>query len=53
MVADYESGMPTIQLTERYGLCKASVLRLLHEAGTEMRIVLAETRLYRRRCHFE
>ena len=28
---------PTTQLTEKYGLSKASVLRLLHEAGAEMR----------------
>lgn len=37
MVADYEAGTPTTQLTGKYGLSKASVLRLLHEAGTEMR----------------
>jgi hypothetical protein len=37
MVADYEAGMPTTQLAGKYGLSKASVLRLLHEAGTEMR----------------
>lgn len=37
VVADYEAGMPTTQLTVKYGLSKASVLRLLHEAGTEMR----------------
>jgi hypothetical protein len=37
VVADYEAGMPTTQLTGKYGLSKASVLRLLHEAGAEMR----------------
>ena len=37
VVADYEAGMPTTQLTVKYGLSKASVLRLLHEAGVEMR----------------
>lgn len=37
MVADYEAGMSTTQLTGEYGLRKASVLRLLHEAGTDMR----------------
>ena len=37
IVADYGAGMPTTQLTLKYGLSKASVLRLLHEAGTEMR----------------
>jgi hypothetical protein len=29
--------MPTTQLTVKYGISKASVLRLLHEAGAEMR----------------
>jgi hypothetical protein len=37
VVADYEAGMPTTQLTVKYGLTKASVLRLLHEAGVELR----------------
>ena len=37
VVADYEAGMPTTHLTVKYGLSKASVLRLLHEAGAEMR----------------
>ena len=37
VVADYEAGIPTTQLTVRYGLSKASVLRLLHEAGVHMR----------------
>jgi hypothetical protein len=37
VVADYKAGMPTTQLTGKYGFSKASVLRLLHEAGTEMR----------------
>jgi hypothetical protein len=37
IVADYGAGMPTTQLTVKYGLSKASVLRLLHEAGVEMR----------------
>ena len=37
VVADYEAGMPTTQLTGKYGLSKTSVLRLLHEAATEMR----------------
>lgn len=37
VVADYAAGMPTTELTGKYGLSKASVLRLLHEAGAEMR----------------
>jgi hypothetical protein len=37
VVADYKAGAPTTQLTGKYGLSKASVLRLLHEAGVEMR----------------
>jgi hypothetical protein len=37
VVADYEAGMPTTQLSGKYGLSKASVLRLLHEARAEMR----------------
>jgi hypothetical protein len=32
VVADYAAGMPTTHLTGKYGLSKASVLRLLHEA---------------------
>lgn len=37
VIADYEAGLPTTQLTGKYGLSKASVLRLLHEAEAEMR----------------
>lgn len=33
LVADYEAGVPTTQLTSRYRLGKSSVLRLLAEAG--------------------
>src|SRR4051794_4857480 len=32
VVADYEARMPTTQLTLKYGISKASVLRLLREA---------------------
>lgn len=37
LVADYEAGVPTTQLTSRYSLGKSSVLRLLAEAGVVMR----------------
>ena len=37
VVADYEAGMPTTELTGKYDLSKASVLRLLHEAGVQIR----------------
>jgi len=37
LVADYEAGVPTTQLTSRYHLGKSSVLRLLAEAGVAMR----------------
>lgn len=37
VVADYKAGVTTTQLTGKYGLSKASVLRLLHDAGAEMR----------------
>jgi hypothetical protein len=37
VVTDYEAGTPTTALTGKYGLSKASVLRLLHQAGAEMR----------------
>lgn len=37
LVADYESGTPTTQLTGKYGLGKGSVLRLLRECGAKIR----------------
>lgn len=37
LVAAYESGVPTTQLTKTYGLSKGSVLKLLSEAGVTMR----------------
>ena len=37
VVADYEAGVPTTQLTTTYGLGKSSVLRFLREAGITMR----------------
>lgn len=37
LVANYEGGVPTTQLTSRYSLGKSSVLRLLAEAGVVMR----------------
>lgn len=37
LVADYEAGVPTTQLTSQYRLGKSSVLRLLAEAGVVMR----------------
>ena len=37
LVADYESGVPTTELTGRYGLAKSSVLKLLGERGVVMR----------------
>ena len=37
LVADYEAGMPSTQLVVTYGLGKGSVLKLLDEAGVQMR----------------
>jgi hypothetical protein len=37
VVADYQAGTPTTQLTTRYGIGKSSVLRFLREAGVTMR----------------
>jgi len=37
LVADYESGVPSTHLTMIYGLGKGSVLKLLKEAGIQMR----------------
>jgi hypothetical protein len=37
LVADYETGLPTTELTTRYGLAKGTVLRMLEEAGVAMR----------------
>jgi len=37
VVADYQVGVPTTQLTIKYGLGKSSVLRHLREAGVTMR----------------
>ena len=37
LVADYESGVPSTHLTMIYGLGKGSVLKLLKEAGVQMR----------------
>ena len=37
LVADYKTGLPTTELTTRYGLAKGMVLRLLEEAGIPLR----------------
>jgi hypothetical protein len=37
VVADYQAGIPTTQLTVKYDLGKSSVLRFLREAGVVMR----------------
>lgn len=37
MVKDYGDGIPTTQLTSRYGLAKGTVLKLLRERGVTMR----------------
>lgn len=37
LVADYNAGVPTTQLSKKYGLGKGSVLKLLSDAGTPMR----------------
>lgn len=37
LVADYECGVPTTQLTSRYQLSKAGVLGLLRDAGVPLR----------------
>ncbi len=37
LVADYRNGTPTTELTSRYHLSKGSVLKILDEAGVEMR----------------
>jgi hypothetical protein len=37
LAADYETGLPTTELTTRYGLAKGTVLRLIEEAGIPMR----------------
>jgi hypothetical protein len=37
LAAEYEAGASTIELQERFGLGKGSVLRLLHEAGVKIR----------------
>ena len=37
LVADYESGFPSTHLTSIYCLSKGSVLKLLNEAGVQMR----------------
>jgi len=37
LVRDYEAGTPTTQLTKSYGLSKASVLKLLQDAGVSLR----------------
>ncbi len=37
LVRNYQDGIPTTQLTKAYGLSKASVLKLLGEAGVTMR----------------
>jgi len=37
LVRDYEAGIPITELTENYRLSKASVLRLLRDAGVSMR----------------
>ena len=37
LVSDYKSGVPTTELTGRYGLAKSSVLKLLADRGVVMR----------------
>jgi hypothetical protein len=37
LVAEYEAGTPTTQLTEIFGISKGAVLKLLHEAGVSFR----------------
>ena len=37
LVASYEMGAPTTQLTGRYGLSKGAVLKLLRESGVSIR----------------
>lgn len=37
VVADYQAGVSTTQLTTKYGIGKSSVLRILREAGVSMR----------------
>jgi hypothetical protein len=37
LAAEYEAGASTVELQERFGLSKGSVLRLLHEAGVQIR----------------
>lgn len=37
LIAGYESGTPSTQLTKIYGIGKGSVLKLLREAGVQMR----------------
>ncbi len=37
LVRNYQDGIPTTRLTQMYGLSKASVLKLLREAGVTMR----------------
>ena len=37
LVEDYESGVPTTELTKNYDLGKSTVLKLLRESGTSMR----------------
>jgi DNA-directed RNA polymerase specialized sigma24 family protein len=37
LAADYEAGVSSTELRERYGLSKGSVLRLLQESGVKMR----------------
>lgn len=37
LVVDYQAGVSSPELQKRYGLSKGTVLRLLNEAGVEMR----------------
>jgi hypothetical protein len=37
LAAEYEVGASTVELQEKFGLGKGSVLRLLHEAGVKVR----------------
>jgi hypothetical protein len=37
LVAEYEAGASTVELQERFGLGKGSVLSILHEAGVKIR----------------
>lgn len=37
LIDDYEAGVTSTELRERYGLSKGSVLRVLHEAGVATR----------------